>query len=285
MLTAARTLHVLLIALLIGIAAAAVLTPPQAGAEDPPARNPKAVQPSADLDIEALPRVRSARATPQSERPKARQRRTQRVPANAEPRQSAPAPAPPRRPDPSLTAGDDGPLVQALQQRLADLGYWLGTPDGTYGTLTTHAVMAFQKAEGLQPDGVAGPATRERLATADRPAASIDGDGLQIDLERQLLLVVRNGNVELALHTATGAPTTPTPAGTFVIERQINGLRHAPLGTLYRPKYFNRGIAVHGSDSLPARPASHGCVRVSNAAMDLLWSNGLAQIGTAVIVR
>ena len=175
--------------------------------------------------------------------------------------------------------------MRALQQRLADLGYWLGTPDGTYGPLTTHAVMAFQKAEGLQRDGRAGPVTREQLAAADRPVASMDGDGLEIDLQRQLLLVVRDGHVQMALHTVTGAPATPTPAGTFAINRQIDGLRHAPLGTLYRPKYFNRGIAVHGADSLPAWPASHGCARVSNAAMDLLWSSGLAQIGTTVIVR
>jgi hypothetical protein len=51
---------------------------------------------------------------------------------------------------------------------------------------------------------------------------------------------------------------------------------------LYRPKYFRGGIAVHGSGSIPAYPASHGCARVSNAAMDLLWSSGSAALGTSV---
>ena len=32
------------------------------------------------------------------------------------------------------------------------------------------------------------------------------------------------------------------------------------LGTV--SKYFNGGIAVHGSGSVPATPASHGCVRI-----------------------
>jgi lipoprotein-anchoring transpeptidase ErfK/SrfK len=32
-------------------------------------------------------------------------------------------------------------------------------------------------------------------------------------------------------------------------------------GQLYNPDYFNKGIAVHGYDSVPATAASHGCVR------------------------
>jgi hypothetical protein len=41
---------------------------------------------------------------------------------------------------------------------------------------------------------------------------------------------------------------------------------------------------VHGYGSIPAEPASHGCVRVTNSAMDLLWSSDVATIGTEVIV-
>lgn len=291
MLSAPRTLRFLFVALLAGIAVMAVLTPLQAEADNPPARTSRPPERAAQIDSEAPPHARPAAPTPRTKRPTPRHRQADPAPSTMEPTappegtEPASETAPRPDPDPTLAAGDEGHRVLALQQRLADLGYWLGTPDGTYGTLTTHAVMAFQKAEGLQRDGVAGPATRERLATADRPAAAIDGDGLQIDLERQLLLVVQDGHVVFALHTATGAPATPTPAGTFVISREIDGLRHAPLGTLYRPKYFNKGIAVHGSDSLPAWPASHGCARISNAAMDLLWSSGFAQIGTTVVVH
>ena len=49
--------------------------------------------------------------------------------------------------------------VAQLQQRLLSLGYWLGTPDGEYGTLTVQAVMAFQKVHGLSRDGAIGPQT------------------------------------------------------------------------------------------------------------------------------
>ena len=55
--------------------------------------------------------------------------------------------------------------------------------------------------------------------------------------------------------------------------RQIDGWRHAPLGLLWRPKYFNGGIAVHGANSVPPYPASHGCARLSIAAMNWIWTN------------
>ena len=66
--------------------------------------------------------------------------------------------------------------------------------------------------------------------------------------------------------------------------REIDGYRHAPLGTLYRPKYFYHGIAFHGYPSVPPEPASHGCVRVTNAAMDWLWEHDRAPIGRTVRV-
>jgi peptidoglycan hydrolase-like protein with peptidoglycan-binding domain len=197
--------------------------------------------------------------------------------------------------DGTLELGEGGPAVLALQQRLVDLGYWLGSADGNYGQLTRQAVMAFQKAEGLGRDGVAGPVTQGRLAAAGRQASRAGGTGLEIDLERQILMVVRGGQVQWVINTSTGnneaytsstggSARAVTPPGSFVIDREIDGVREAPLGTLYRPKYFNGGIAIHGSGSIPAHPASHGCARVTNSAMDMLWSSGVAAMGTPVTV-
>jgi putative cell wall-binding protein len=195
-----------------------------------------------------------------------------------------------------LARGDSGPAVLALQQRLVGLGYWLGTPDGTFGALTTQAVLAFQKAEGLARTGVYDAPTRARLAGAGRPGARVaSGDHIEVDKARQILLVVRGGQVAWVLNTSTGTerPYTyggqtyiaHTPTGTFTITRQIDGVRESRLGTLYRPKYFTAdGVAIHGSSSVPAYPASHGCVRVTNAAMDWIWANNLAPIGSRVVV-
>ena len=151
--------------------------------------------------------------------------------------------------------------------------------------MTAHAVTAFQKAEGLPRTGQLDDDTVARLAVASTPAArSSSGPVLEIDLARQILLVSSGGTVTRIYDIATGASATPTPVGQFEIEREIDGIRDAPLGRLYRPKYFHGGIALHGYTSVPPQPASHGCVRLTYPAMDDLWATGMAPIGTPVWV-
>ena len=185
----------------------------------------------------------------------------------------------------TLRGGSQGSEVLALEQRLVELGYWTATVDDSYDRSTEQAVMAFQKAEALVRDGIAGPATLGALSTAVRVvgrSGASDGRVVEIDLARQLLLIVEDGVVVDAFNTSTGTGGRwPTPTGHYKVQREIDGIRYAKLGELYRPKYFNSGIAIHGSSSIPAQPASHGCVRVSNAGMDHLWSTGQLAIGTS----
>lgn len=200
-----------------------------------------------------------------------------------------------RKPFSTLTTGDSGPAVRRLQELLATGGYWLGGADGQYGTLTSQAVMAFQKVHGLSRDGVYGPGTRALLeGAAPRPAPrSTSGFVVEIDKPRQVIMLVRDGAVEQVFNTSTGTEEpyiyegaeylADTPVGSFTIDRQVDGIREGNLGRLYRPKYFHPdGIAIHGSPSIPAYPASHGCARVTNAAMDWLWPR--LPIGTRVLV-
>jgi peptidoglycan hydrolase-like protein with peptidoglycan-binding domain len=198
----------------------------------------------------------------------------------------SPTPTSPAPPQPSaLRLGDRGGEVRDLQRTLSGLGYWLGEPDGVFGDATAHAVLAFQKVEGLARDGVVGPQTRRALESATRPAPRSDqGRVIEIDLQRQVLLVAVDGRVEHVLDASTGVVPGTTPTGQFQVFRDVDGYDPGPLGTLYRPKYFYGGVAVHGYPSVPAYPASHGCVRVTNPAMDLLWSGGYLPIGQAVWV-
>jgi hypothetical protein len=53
-----------------------------------------------------------------------------------------------------------------------------------------------------------------------------------------------------------------TPSGRFTYREYRDGWDKSPLGQLYNPFYFNGGIAVHGYQSVPAYPASHGCTRI-----------------------
>lgn len=197
---------------------------------------------------------------------------------------------------PTLKPGSRGTQVLALQNRLKTLGYWVSASNGSYGHTTAQAVMAYQKVAGLTRDGVAGPKTLAALVAGTRPTArSRTGRVMEIDKARQVIKLVNNGRVELILNTSTGngrpyrsetgaTHIASTPAGSFRVSRQIRGWHKAPLGRLYSPKFFNGGIAVHGSDSIPGYPASHGCARVSVAAMDHLWSSGALPIGARVLV-
>jgi peptidoglycan hydrolase-like protein with peptidoglycan-binding domain len=193
-----------------------------------------------------------------------------------------------------LHPGDTGADVMQMQQRLSDLGYWVPV-DGSFGTLTQQAVWAFEKVQGLARDGVFGGDNWSALTTAARPQARSGGDLLEVDKARQVLFLVRDGQVVWTFNTSTGTegPYTfggqqfiaHTPTGGFTIISQFDGYQTGRLGTLYRPKYFTTwGVAVHGSPSIPPYPASHGCVRVSNAAIDFIWNNGLAPLGSTVIV-
>jgi lipoprotein-anchoring transpeptidase ErfK/SrfK len=189
-----------------------------------------------------------------------------------------------------------GPAVEAVQRRLTELGYWLGPTDGVYGQLTEQAVYAFQKYEGLPVDGEVDAETRLALAAASRPSARTgSGDVIEIDKARQLLLFVEDGRVRWVFNTSTGTeePYTyegttylaDTPPGRWEIYRQVDGWRTSNLGRLYRPKYFHTdGIAIHGYSRVPSEPASHGCVRVTNPAIDHIWAEDLAPIGSDVWV-
>lgn len=194
-----------------------------------------------------------------------------------------PAPTTTVPPSPSYRRGDSGAEVAAMQERLIDLGFWLPGVDGVYGSVTSQAVMAFQKSQGLGRDGIAGPVTLGALETAGPVGPREGGNHIEVDLERQLMFIVR-GDRSYVFNTSTGTSGWRTPSGRFEITRQIDGVRRAPLGDLYRPKYFNRGIALHGSPSIPGYPASHGCTRLHDDAVDFIWANGLAPIGTPVWV-
>ena len=212
------------------------------------------------------------------------------------PTKPSPTPSATTKPRTSLIRGDSGPKVLALQKRLEQLGYWLGAPDGAYGSLTQQAVWAFQKSAGLKRDGVVGPKTLRALEAGIRPKATLSGDGVEIDLDRQILLVVRGGSVRTILNTSTGSgeeytstsgnrALAKTPRGSYTVYRAVDGTVTNTLGELWRPRFFNRGIAVHGSQNIPPWPDSHGCARLSNAAIDMVWAADLMPVGSRVLVR
>jgi peptidoglycan hydrolase-like protein with peptidoglycan-binding domain len=219
-------------------------------------------------------------------------------PQNIEP--IAPAPAP------LVAVGSGGGAETArIQQRLLELNFWLTGADGSYGLTTRQAVMAFQKYSGLETSGSVDDATAAALSAATEQARATADAGtlVEVDKSRQLLFFVVDGRTQWIFNTSTanGLPyeeedqNTPgeiqkgvavTPDGLHSVNRERpEGWWEGDLGQIYRPKYFVGGVAVHGSNSIPNYPASHGCVRVSVPAMDFIWEAGLMPMRLPVWVH
>lgn len=67
-----------------------------------------------------------------------------------------------------LRRGSSGEAVTKLQNRLNELGYNCGTPDGAFGPATQNAVAKFQADNGLVADGIVGPSTFDALYGSHR---------------------------------------------------------------------------------------------------------------------
>lgn len=65
----------------------------------------------------------------------------------------------------TLREGDKGTAVTELQTMLKKLNYYYGSVTGSFGSLTKQAVRKFQDDNKLTVDGVAGPATINKLRT------------------------------------------------------------------------------------------------------------------------
>jgi hypothetical protein len=77
----------------------------------------------------------------------------------------------------SVRSGSSGNDVRELQRALKEKGFDPQGTDGKFGANTKKAVIAFQKANGLEPDGVVGKNTMKALfGTAPaRPSEPVDG--------------------------------------------------------------------------------------------------------------
>ncbi|MEX0847459.1 MAG: L,D-transpeptidase family protein [Ilumatobacteraceae bacterium] len=210
----------------------------------------------------------------------------------------------PAQPVDEVVFGSSRTTVTRAQQRLLDLGFWLTAADGSYGLTTTQAVMAFQKWTGLPRTGRVDETTAVTLnRTLCRPAPTrTGGDLFVVDKGQQLGYIVRANKTLWVLNVSTGggyaysetdrktgAPINDvaiTRSGSFRVYRVSDDPAYSgSLGTLYRPRFFSGGIAVHGYKSVPSYPASHGCVRVSNAAMDMIWGISAMPMRSIVIVH
>ncbi len=121
--------------------------------------------------------------------------------------------------DIGLTAsgpGDSGDHVLALQERLAELGFAPGTPDGSFGRRTARAIVAFQDLVGINETGRADARTLGALASY-----RYDGLVLESGDEGQLVetLQKRLAGGPFDPGTADGVYGTSTTQAVWALEK------------------------------------------------------------------
>jgi len=148
--------------------------------------------------------------------------------------------------------------------------------------------LAMVAAAGMLP---AIPAMAQQV----RQAAPTAGHTRRIvvSLEDRKLALVEDGAVKKVYTVAVGKPSTPSPAGTFSIERRVaNPVYHHdgktvkpgprnPVGTRWMG--LNKaGYGIHGTNEPKSigKAASHGCIRMAKADLEELY--GMVHVGDTV---
>jgi lipoprotein-anchoring transpeptidase ErfK/SrfK len=114
-----------------------------------------------------------------------------------------------------------------------------------------------------------------------------------VSLEDRKLALVENGQVKKIYPVAVGKPATPSPVGTFTIQRHVaNPTYHHdgktippgpgnPVGTRWMGLSV-RGYGIHGTNEPNSigKAASHGCIRMARADLEEFYE--LVAVGDTV---
>lgn len=183
--------------------------------------------------------------------------------------------------------------IKVAETQLAELGYWTGPIDGIFDAGSRSALIAFQKWEGRQTTGKVTLGELDAIRASESPKARETGyQHVEVDIDRQLLFIVnQDGAVRvLPVSTGNGKPFLAdgqqsiayTPRGRFVVYDKSYGWEDGVLGSVYYANYITGGVAIHGYQSVPTTPASHGCIRIPMFAAREL--SKLLALGTIVLV-
>jgi hypothetical protein len=114
-----------------------------------------------------------------------------------------------------------------------------------------------------------------------------------VSLEDRKLALVENGEVRKVYTVAVGKPSTPSPVGTFKIERRVANPIYQHDGKTVMPGPGNpvgtrwmglsvAGYGIHGTNVPKSigKASSHGCIRMAKADLEELYS--LVAVGDTV---
>jgi hypothetical protein len=161
---------------------------------------------------------------------------------------------------PALHQGQCGDVVVGFKKAMRKMGY-IANSGRCFGGKTARGVLAYRKVNGMARSYRAGKGLVKR-AFADRGEYRVRhpdaGEHLEAPLSKQVLVFADGDKAKWVYPVSSGKSSTPTVTGHFTFIRQEPGYNSEGM---YYSFYFYGGYAVHGYNSVPDYPASHGCIR------------------------
>ncbi len=161
---------------------------------------------------------------------------------------------------PALRQGKCGPAVVGFKKAMRKMGY-VANDGSCFGGKTARGVLAYRKVNGMARSMRAGKGLVKRVF-AGRGGYRVRHPGagrhVEVPLSKQVLVFAKGGKPYAIYPISSGKSSTPTVTGHFEFIRTEPGYNSHGM---YYSFYFYGGYAVHGYESVPDYPASHGCIR------------------------
>jgi hypothetical protein len=161
---------------------------------------------------------------------------------------------------PSLHQGQCGDVVVGFKKAMRKMGY-IANSGHCFGGKTARGVLAYRKVNGMSRSSRAG-AGLVKKAFAGRGGYEVRhpgaGEHVEAPLSKQVLVFAKGEEPFAIYPISSGKSSTPTVTGHFEFVRTEPGYNSHGM---YYSWYFYGGYAVHGYESVPDYPASHGCLR------------------------
>lgn len=161
---------------------------------------------------------------------------------------------------PALRRGQCGDIVIGFKKAMRKMGY-IANSGRCYGGKTARGVLAYRKVNDMNRSMKAGAGLVKKVFSGKggyevrHPGA---GDHLEAPLSKQVLVFTKGDEPYAIYPISSGKSSTPTVTGHYEMIRTEPGLNSHGM---YYSWYFYGGYAVHGYNSVPDYPASHGCLR------------------------
>ncbi|HTR75757.1 MAG TPA: L,D-transpeptidase [Solirubrobacterales bacterium] len=161
---------------------------------------------------------------------------------------------------PKLNPGECNAVVGGFKSHLAKMGYVSGG-GRCFTSRLGREVLAYRKVNDMDRTKKAGPGIVKSVFEGKGgyhvkyPDAS---EHAEVPLEKQVLVLIKDGRPFAIYPVSTGKPSTPTVTGHYSFYRQEPGYNSEGM---YYSFYWHNGYAVHGYAEVPNYAASHGCVR------------------------